>query len=740
MARRARLASPLRIAIGALVAAALGLAAVASVAERKLSRMVVGGLGESFSTRVYSAPFAVRDGSVEPPERLMLRLKRLGYSAQDALWVPPVLSLRARGFRAPAESQEAGSFSLAWNGESWSVRDSSGAAASLMLEPEMAAELSGARKVRRDPAESAEIPQALKDAVVSAEDKRFRSHWGLDWHGIARAVRSNLLGRGPMQGGSTITQQLSKNLFLSPRRTFRRKLAEAALALYLEVRFGKERILTLYLNHIYLGQDGSVSVAGVKAAAKFYFGKDLKDLSLPECATIAGLIRSPHRYNPFREPDAARQRRDFVLKRMREDGSISEQERALAAAAPLVVKRTQARRERGDADYFVAEVVRHLLPRYGEETLYRHGLSIHTTLDPLLQAAAQRAVSRAKPQGALVALDPRSGAVVALSGGSDFSESQFNRATQARRQPGSAFKPFVYATALEKGLTPAAILEDAPKRYPRQDATNWDPRNYEGVYLGTATMRVALARSLNAATLDLAQQVGVGKIIELAHRLGIESPLQENLAIALGASEVTLIELCSAYAPFANGGLRVPPRLVTGVLDAEGAPLELPPQPPNQSVLSPAVSYLMTSLLTSVVREGTARGLAKLGWTRPAAGKTGTTNDGRDAWFIGYTPALLTGVWVGDDRHRSIRATGAKDAVPVWAAFMKDAAQDSPLEDFVRPEGLVSVKIDPASGLRARSGCPQKLDELFVAGTEPTKDCPLHPGGLKGWLKKLFGR
>ncbi|MBI3554240.1 MAG: PBP1A family penicillin-binding protein [Elusimicrobia bacterium] len=731
---------------GLLLGVAAGLAlialGIAVYAESKLSTLVVGGLGESFSTRIYGAPFILHDGTAAAPSRLLERLDRLGYAQVQGepqsgqySWRSPALRVSLRGFKTPLMKQEPGVFSLSWTGKEWRLDG----AASFALEPEVASELSGARKVRREPAEAAELPKALKDAVVAAEDKRFYGHWGLDPRGALRALLNDVTGRGALQGGSTITQQLSKNLFLSPKRTLRRKFAEAVLAVYLELRYGKEKILALYLNHIYFGQDGAFSVAGVKAAARFYFGKPLNALDAAQCATLAGLIRSPHRYNPFRDPDEALSRRNFVLNRMREEGFISEGELKASLLEPLGARPTKAPSGR-DNDYFVAEVVRQLSPRYGEDALFRQGLSVYTTMDPLLQAAAARAVKLARPQGALAAVEPSSGRVLALCGGRDFGQSQFNRATQGLRQPGSAFKPFVYGAALEKGLTPATILNDEPRSYPRAaSASTWDPRNYDGVYMGTVTLRTALAHSLNAATLDLADKIGVGAPIAFARRMGIKSPLESSLATVLGSSEVTLLELVAAYAPFANGGFRVSPVLVEGVFDASGDVLEFSGFS-REEVLAPAQSYLITSLLQTVVGEGTAKSLPLLGFKRPAAGKTGTTNDGRDAWFVGFTPRLLAGVWVGDDQHRPLKATGARNALPLWASFMREAAADFPEEDFAEPAGLIKVRIDPMSGLRALAGCPQKREELFIAGTQPTQDCPLHEGGLKGWFKRWFSR
>ncbi len=745
MTRRRRAgAAAWRVAAVLAVACAVAAVWLCLQAERKLSALRLGGLGVILGGG-WSAPYAVRDGAPSDAERLLQRLERLGYRKTasapgkgEYAWEPPRLSAHLRGHRVPGSAQDEGLYVLERRGdETWRIADGLGRpVAEVRLEPELATELSGSRRVRRDPAAWEQIPEHLRKAVVAAEDKRFWSHHGVDPRAILRATLANLRGRS-LQGASTITQQLSKNLFLSPRRTFTRKASEAALAFYLELRLPKERILTLYLNHIYLGQDGSSSVAGVRAASRFYFAKDVADLSLPEAALLAGVIRSPGRYDPFRDPAAARGRRDQVLRRMREDGLISERELEEALAAPVATVKTLGEEEEADHAYFTAEVVRRLLPRYSGEALYQHGLSIYTTMDPVLQSAAQRVLRAARHQAALVALDPRTGDVLALSGGKDFKESQFNRATQAQRQPGSTFKPFVYAAALETGLTPATILLDRAKTY-AGDGRDWSPQNYDG-YHGTATLRQGLALSLNAATLDLATRVSVARAAEIAERAGITSPIRRDLGLALGASEVNLLELVAAYAPFAAGGMAATPRLVVAVVDAEGVVLEAPP-PESRAVLDPAVASLMTSLLESVVKEGTARSLPLYGVRFPVAGKTGTTNDGRDAWFVGYTTSLLAGVWAGDDANRALKLAGSKDALPLWAAFIKEASADRPAAEFPRYEGLLALRVCGESGMIALSGCPVKRDELFIPGTEPQRECSLHRGGLKGWWDRLFSR
>lgn len=727
------------------VAAAAGLA-LARLAENKLSTLVLGGLGVSFSTRVWSAPFQVLDGAAGEAERLVERLDRLGYRRTTGVpakgeyrWEPPELVVYLRGHRIPGSEQREGVFTLRRSAVgAWSVFDAlGGSLPEIRLEPELVSELSGDRAERREPATWEQIPQSLKDAAVATEDKRFWTHHGVDPRAMGRAALGNLRGR-ELQGASTITQQLSKNLFLSPRRTLSRKLAEAAFAVYLELRLDKKRILTLYLNHIYLGQDGPASVMGVRSAARHYFSKEVSELTLAESALIAGVIRGPGVYNPYRDPAAALARRNHVLRRMREEDMIGAPALAAALAAPLETARGAAVEDRRDSAYYSAEVVRQLLPRYGGDSLYRHGLSIYTAMDPVLQSLASRVIAASKHQAALAAIDPRDGSILALTGGRNFGKSQFNRATQALRQPGSTFKPFVYAAALKLGLTPATILRDKPKTY-HDSGRDWSPENYNGVYLGTTTLRDALTFSLNSATLDLAERVGLKRVQETARDCGIASPQRDDLGLALGSSEVGLLELVSAYQPFASGGMRPEPRLVTAIVDSDGAVLEVVP-PSSRIALDPGTAFVMNSLLEDVVKRGTARGLKKLGVTFPAAGKTGTTNDGRDAWFMGYTSALVAGVWVGDDRNRALKLTGAKDALPLWAAFMKDASADRPGEPFARPSNVLEVVVCRESGMVARSGCPLRHAEMFIAGTEPRSNCALHRGGLMGWLKHMLSR
>lgn len=762
MARKGRaLRGPL-LAVGAAAAAAAALAAGAFVyAERSLAPLVSGDLSPAYTTRVYAAPKVLRVGEPMSAPELAARLGRLGYApgipdrpglyrserpssgtARTEVFLRDFEHpfLRATPRRVVVEVEE---------GRLSALRLADGAPlVEACLEPEALYEVSKAGRVRRRPLKPGEAPAWMLDAVVSTEDRRFREHRGVDPRGILRAAVKNVRGGRLAEGGSTLTQQLAKNLFLTPRRTLRRKLVEAALALYLDARYSKDEILRLYLDTVYFGQDGPVGVFGLSAAAKHLFDKSPSELTLAECATLAGMLASPGRFDPRRDPEASVERRRVVLAAMRRDGRVTPAEERAAGVAELRLAGGAAARPRA-ADYFLAYVERLLAERHPEAHLMARGVTIHTTIDPWLQDAARRALTKAKHQAALVALDPADGSVRALVGGKDYATAPFDRATRALRQPGSAFKPLLYAAALTDpdggvpDFTAASLLEDAPRSWDVPQGT-WTPKNYDGVYRGTVTVRAALAGSYNAAAVDLAAQVGVARVTRLARRLGVTGELRPELGLALGASEVTLLELTGAYVPFANGGRSIEPHAVEAVLDAEGLVLEARAGTSDR-VFSEAEAALMTDLLREPVRSGTAKGLAKWGMAGAAAGKTGTTDDGRDAWFIGYTPWLVAGVWTGEDKPRPLPQTGASAAMPVWAEFMTAAlppdlrAPGAP-DPWPRPEGLVTAEVDPASGLLAHDGCPLRASELFLEGTKPSADCPLHKKSVLGRLKDLFRR
>lgn len=523
------------------------------------------------------------------------------------------------------------------------------------------------------------IPDHVKKAFISIEDVRFYYHPGVDIIGILRALINDMREMKIAQGGSTITQQLAKMLFLRPEKTLTRKIKEALLSIKIEKRYTKDEILGLYLNQAYFG----TRAYGIEAASQVYFGKSVKDLTVGEAALLATLPRSPSHYSPFRNPQKALERRSAVLKQMLSHGFINKAQYAEAEREPLPQRPHYRRFE---APYFVEMLRQELEPQFNN-SLYTAGYRIYSTIDYDLQKAAEEAVKngvealekrgRKGVEAALVAIDLRTGAVKAMVGGTDFWRSQFNRATQALRQPGSAFKPFVYLTAIEEGRSANDIIFDSPISLKgARPGQVWVPKNYDGKYNGPVTLRTALAKSLNAATVRLATEVGVDNIIDTARVLGIKSNLQPYLPIALGASDVTLMEMVSAYRVFATGN-HIKPILFERVTDKNGrSVLENPPE--VTSILSEDVRDEMRSLLRAVVEEGTAVKAREL--KRPLYGKTGTTNDYTDAWFIGFDERLVVGVWVGRDDHKPIgsKETGARAALPIWIDFMKRVPLQTP--------------------------------------------------------------
>lgn len=597
---------------------------------------------------------------------------------------------------------------------------------------------------KRVPVSLDQIPAHLKEAVIATEDQRFYEHAGLDWRAIVRATIKDLLAGRYKEGGSTITQQLAKVLFLNPEKTLRRKLKEAILALQIERRYRKDEILALYLNQIYLGS----GAYGVEAAANLYFGKHVWELDLAECALIAGLPRAPNRYSPLINPDQALERRATVLGRLLETGYISEEDFQQALKEPLRVappSRPQIR-----APYFVASLRPRLEELLGENLLYRGGLTVRTGLHWKWQQAAAAALEEGlaaleerhraretlgeRAQGAVLILDARTGMIRAMVGGRNYEESQFNRAVQARRQPGSAFKPIIYAYALEQGYTQADRIWDAPVSYPQPGGERWEPQNYSGRYEGEITLRKALEISENIVAVKLLERLGPNPVVDFAHHLGISSELTPTLSLALGASEVTLLELVSAYQAFAHGGIWVEPSGIVEILDSSGKTL-WKGTPASRVVLSRETAYILTDMLKSVIDQGTGRAASRLPW--PVAGKTGTTEENRDALFVGYSPSVVTGVWVGYDSGRSLgpRETGARAALPVWMQVMEEVLPQTPQGDFVKPETITLVRMDPRTGKLAASSKEQAAVAAFVKGTEPGK--PSHRGRMSG-LEKFY--
>jgi len=684
------------------------------------------------------------------------------------------------------------------------------------------------------------IPAQLKQAFVAAEDDRFYSHQGIDLISIFRAFVKNLEAGTIVQGGSTITQQVTKSFLLTPERSYRRKIKEAMLAYQIDSDFTKDEILYLYLNQIYLGH----GAYGVQAASENYFGKSVEELNLAECAVLAGLPQAPSRYSPFQHPERARQRQVYVLKRMREEGHITaaQEEEALQTVMDIKPRRNYFLEQ---VPIYTEHIRQYVEKKYGEEALYTRGLKIYTAVNIEIQKAAEREISKGlreldrregyrgplrrvapdrveafsrelqtqldqkalepettveavvvqvndksgkvrvrmgdqqgvidfddmrwarKPnpdvpydkarlrrpsqalrpgdvilvqlvrrdeksglwtlsldqtpevQSALVCIEAGTGLVKAMVGGRDFAESQFNRAIQSRRQPGSAFKPIIYAAALDHGYTPASVIIDAPIEF--KDAsrdTTWRPKNYGERFYGPTLFREALAKSRNVVTIKIMQDIGVDTVIAYARKLGIESDLGRNLSLALGSSGVSLYELVKAYSVFANQGYKIEPAFVTKIEDRDGNLLE-EMDPAREKVIDKSTAYIMTSLLESVIQSGTAQKVKEL--NRPSAGKTGTTNDLFDAWFVGYTPQYITGVWVGYDQKKMLGEgeTGARAASPIWLDFMQDIHKNEPVRVFQVPEGVVFAKIDGDTGLLPGAGSRRTLFECFKEGTAP---------------------
>ncbi len=607
------------------------------------------------------------------------------------------------------------------------------------------------------------IPKSLVDATLSTEDRHFYSHWGVDLGGITRAALTNLLKLKTKQGGSTITQQLARNLFLTHERTLDRKFKELVIALRIEKMYSKQEILEMYFNQIYYGH----GAYGVQAAARTFFNKDIRQLTLTESALLAGLPQNPSGHSPYRNPVSAKNRRSIVLRNMLDTKTISPNQYAAALRTPLgVVERPQTA---GLAPYFVEMVRLYLDDKYGSNLVYEGGLRIYTSLDLDLQREAERALEQhlaglegrykyrhtranwalpvsaasaatGKPaagspqtpylQGAFIALDVKTGYVRALVGGRDFKASAFNRAVQAKRQPGSSFKPIIYAAAIDNGFQPTDVIEDAPISLPGgANGGAWTPGNYDGKYSGAVTLRYALQRSINIPAIKLLRKLGVSLVASYARRLGIKSTIQPNLSMALGTSEVNLLELVSAYAVLANEGIRNEPAWVLKVEDKSGAVLEsLQPRPVD--VLAAETAGVMTSMMQSVMDHGTGYPARAAGFVMPAAGKTGTTDDYTDAWFVGYTPSLVAGVWVGFDVKKKMGkgVTGAVGALPVWTRFMLAATRGRPVEQFNVPGQGEVREICTETGLLATDACPTVTAEVFPPGTEPTEYCNVHVG------------
>lgn len=570
------------------------------------------------------------------------------------------------------------------------------------------------------------IPLFLQQAVVAVEDARFYEHGGVDLRGIARAAIKNVVKRRLAEGGSTITQQLIKNKYLSAEKTLDRKVNEGLLALELEKKYSKKQILEMYLNEIYYGN----GAWGIAQAARIYFDKNPEELNEVECSLLAGIPRNPSRYNPLAKSADVARRRAIVLQRMVEVGALPQRQ------MNQQLKKTVAPIPPNRAHWYLALVRGVLQERYGAGVIEQGGLEVTAALDLPLQLQAEQVIREGIPrldpqlQGALVAIDPHNGHLLAAVGGTDYLKAPFNRALQGRRQPGSAFKPFIYAAALEQGMTVADTWDDTPVSYDGADNRPWTPRNYDGKRHGSLTLRQALSSSNNVIAVKLLDRLGMQPVADLSARAGLGLQLRD-LSVALGSEEVSLHDLTLAYTPFAHYGLRPESRSIIRIYDLyRKSWSELQPQPPVP-VVAASTAFLLTDMLKDVLVSGTAKGLHRFAGQYPSAGKTGTTNDYRDAWFIGYTPTLVTGIWVGHDQPRpgGRGFTGGAVATPLWERFMRQALGGKPAVPFVMPDTVLSLSIDPATGQLATPDCPTRQQELFAVGTEPAQYCILH-GGL----------
>ena len=608
------------------------------------------------------------------------------------------------------------------------------------FEPEELMLFFGPERERRQLVSIKHIPDHLIKAVMAIEDNRYYHHHGISVTGIIRALYKNLRHSEIRQGGSTITQQLAKNYFLTPEKTISRKAKELLIALILEIQYTKDEILEIYFNEIYLGQRGSESINGVGEASFFYFGKPVDELSLQESAMIAGLIKGPNLYSPYINPAICLSRRNSVLRAMVKNGWLPEEKLQALLETPVKTAGFAAHPRR--APYFMDYLVKQLLVLYSKEDLSGLGLSIYTTLDTQIQKAAETALEeglkrlentnpalqRSRPenrlQGAILVIQPKTGYILAMTGGRNYSISQLNRISQARRQTGSAFKPFVYLTALDK-FTPASLFSNAPKTYLTEEG-EWIPQNFKPTPDTPVSMRDALAKSYNRATVDLAMQTGLNEIIREARLFHFSTPLNPYPSLALGAFEAIPLELARAYCVFAADGVQPYPLSLKNVQNSSGVILNRRHMQ-IERLISPAKAFIISSMLRTAVIDGTASSLKNYGISFPVAGKTGTTSNFRDAWFIGYTPDILALVWIGFDNGDSVHATGSSAALPIWANLMHSIPQNLSGTWFQMPPGVVKRKICPDSGLLPKTfGCPETKEEIFLEENVPDKSCTVH--------------
>jgi len=728
------------------------------------------------SAKIYASPLVVRVGSQYTVSEIAAELRRAGYTDKEGQ--SPLGSYKQHTGAIEVmpgpesyHSPEPATITVTDGAVSQIVSRSAGELEAYELEPQPVTSLFDAeQRSKRELVKYDDIPKIMVEAVTSIEDRRFFQHSGVNFMRLAEAAWIDFTHQRHQQGGSTITMQLSRAFFLSPEKTFKRKMIEMLIAVELEQKFSKQQIFEFYANRVDLGQRGSFTISGFAEGAHSYFNKDLKDITLPEAALLAGLIQAPSYLSPYRHPERALERRNTVLEAMVETGAITRAEADKAKATPL--KLAPPNVEASDAPYFVDMVRDTVLGKLNEREVNEQQYRIYTTLDPDLQRAAAAAVETGmklvddqvtkmrtkkvkvgknkfettvapgpQAQVALVAMDPHTGEIKALVGGRNYGFSQLNHAL-AKRPTGSIFKPFVYAAAMNTAIdgsamviTPASIVSDQPSTFTYGDQI-YEPRNYKEEYHGDVTLRYALAMSLNNATVKVAEETGYDKVADLAKEAGIVS-VKATPAMALGAYDATPVDMTSAYTSFANGGVRLTPVFVNSVRNAKGD-VVVNFSTERKEVLDPRIAFVMTNMLEGVVNFGTAYVVRQRGFTAPAAGKTGTSHDG---WFAGYTSNLLCIVWVGYDDYSDIRLSGAQTAAPIWGEFMKKAVtlpQYSEVKPFTQPEGVIDVQLDKITNRLATPSCPDDYTIAFVAGTEPHDTCD-QGGGIQGFFSRVFG-
>ena len=708
---------------------------------------------ERSDPRIFARPFELRRGQAYTIIQIVERLNDLGYSHRARTEAPGEFTVgREAVLMIPRDGDRKGQLVRIVFGarkakgsepatiERVELPGTKRTMERLTLDPPLITALvTEARQKRRD-VPLAAIPQRVLQAVLAIEDRRFYDHAGIDPIGVTGAAITNVFGNKKyLRGGSTITQQLVKNTFLTPEQTYKRKVSEWFMSVALERRLSKDQILTLYLNDVSLGQRGSFAIHGVPEAARLFFSKDVTNVTLSEAATIAGVIQSPSRLSPFNHPERAKERRNVVLQAMADAGYIGGDAAVRAAREPLQLA---PRALDAEAPYFVDYISQELQTKY--KPVADGAIDVYTTLDLHLQRVAQDALrgglakvdellarrKRQRAQAALIAIDPRTGDVLALIGGRTYNQSQFNRAVAANRQPGSVFKPFVFLAAFEKAfaegrtdVTPASVVMDEPTSFVFNDQT-WTPANYDGQYEGSITLRRALALSRNVATVKVAEAAGYDQVAALWRRVGVGTIPRAYPSIALGVFEATPFQIASAYTVFPNGGTLRPLRAISRIVSA-GKDVPLRVTAPK-TIARKDTTYLVTNMMRSVLNEGTGASARAAGFAFDAAGKSGTTNDLRDAWFVGFTPELLTVVWVGLDDNMPLGLSGSQAALPIWTTFMMRALAGRSDVSFAKPDGLVFVDIDRDTGEMAGPACPRTFQEAFVSGSEPVEICHLH--------------